>query len=212
MTKMTIQQVHDEQTRRMAAGETTYNNLSSAAVGAGQFMEPLAQVRAMFASQGRAFDPTKVKFTEELQNQLILDLAKRKRGVDVSKSLTEADMKILGDEWASFTPSLGQTTRTASQSLSAYNENLKEAKKLRPTSSINLFDLFKSGSNPDGVASALNGQSGQMGMSSFMLPTTIVNNYNTVAGGGSDNDDSFSTGFPSFAQGFIVPFSMDALK
>ncbi len=93
MTDMTMQQVHDEQTRRMAAGETTYGRHSSAAVGAGQFMTPLAQVRAMYKSQGKDFDPTKVKFTEELQNQLMLDLAKRKRGVDVSKPLTLAGMK-----------------------------------------------------------------------------------------------------------------------
>ena len=132
MTDMTMQQVHDEQTRRMAAGETTYGRHSSAAVGAGQFMTPLAQVRAMYKSQGRDFDPTKVKFTEELQNQLMLDLAKRKRGVDVSKPLTLAGMKKLGGEWASFTPQYGQTSRTASQSLGVYNENLGEARKVPP--------------------------------------------------------------------------------
>jgi hypothetical protein len=132
MTDMTIQQVHDEQTKRMNAGETTYNGLSSAAVGAGQFMTPLAQVKAMFASQGKEFDPTKVKFTKELQNQLILDLAKRKRGVDVSKPLTIADMKILGGEWASFTPQHGQTSRTAVESLRVYDENLGEARKAKP--------------------------------------------------------------------------------
>ena len=132
MTKMSIQEVHDEQTRRMAAGETTYNGLSSAAVGAGQFMTPLEQARSMYASQDREFDPTKVMFDENFQNELILDLAKRKRGVDVSKRLTEGDMRTLGGEWASFTPQYGQTSRTASESLSAYNENLGEAQKVTP--------------------------------------------------------------------------------
>jgi hypothetical protein len=132
MTKMTIQQVHDEQSRRMAAGETTYNGLSSAAVGAGQFMTPLEQARSMYASQGREFDPTKVMFDENFQNELILDLAKRKRGVDVSKRLTEGDMRTLGGEWASFTPQYGQTSRTASESLRAYNENFEEARKVTP--------------------------------------------------------------------------------
>ena len=132
MTKMTIQQVHDEQSRRMAAGETTYNGLSSAAVGAGQFMTPLEQARSLYASQGREFDPTKVMFDENFQNELILDLAKRKRGVDVSKRLTEGDMSTLGGEWASFTPQYGQTSRTASESLRAYNENFEEARKVTP--------------------------------------------------------------------------------
>ena len=79
---------------------------------------------------------------------------------------------------------------------------------------LDILKNFSSSSNPDGAASVLNGQSGMFSMGSqFMMPTTIVNNYNTVAGGsGSGNDDSFSTGFPSFAQGFIVPYSMDALK
>ena len=71
---------------------------------------------------------------------------------------------------------------------------------------------FSSSSNPDGAASILNGQSGMFSMGSqFMMAPTIINNYNTVAGG-SGNDDSFGGGFPSFAQGFIVPYSMDALK
>ena len=41
-------------------------------------------------------------------------------------------MQVLGGEWASFTPQHGQTSRTASESLSAYNENLEEARILKP--------------------------------------------------------------------------------
>ena len=80
--------------------------------------------------------------------------------------------------------------------------------------SLETFKNFSSSSNPNAAASLLNGQSGMFSMGSqFMMAPTIINNYNTVAGGsGSGNDDSFSTGFPSFAQGFIVPYSMDALK
>ena len=89
MTDMTLQQVYDEQTRRMNAGETTYNGLSSAAVGVGQFMDPLNQARAMYAARGQEFDPTKIKFDQRLQNELLLDLAARKRGIDVNKTLTK---------------------------------------------------------------------------------------------------------------------------
>ena len=52
MTNMTLQEVYDEQTRRMNAGETTYNGLKSAAVGVGQFMDPLTQVKEMYQGQG----------------------------------------------------------------------------------------------------------------------------------------------------------------
>ena len=95
MTDMTLQQVYDEQTRRMNAGETTYNGLSSAAVGVGQFMDPLNQARAMYAARGEEFDPTKIRFDERLQNELLLDLAARKRRIDVNKTLTKADFDIL---------------------------------------------------------------------------------------------------------------------
>ena len=50
-------------------------------------------------------------------------LAKEK-GVDLNKPLTEADMKKLGSVWASLTPQYNQTSRTASDSLKVYQENL----------------------------------------------------------------------------------------
>jgi len=133
MTEMTLQEVYDEQTRRMNAGETTYNGLSSAAVGVGQFMDPLNQARAMYAARGEEFDPTKIKFDEKLQNELLLDLAARKRGIDVTKPLTLADFEILQKEWAGLGTFHGQTKRTTADSLRIYQENLKEANENKPT-------------------------------------------------------------------------------
>ena len=52
-------------------------------------------------------------------------LAKEK-GVDLNKPLTEADMKKLGSVWASLTPQYNQTSRTASDSLKVYQENLQK--------------------------------------------------------------------------------------
>lgn len=127
MTDMTLQEVYDEQTRRMNAGETTYNGLSSAAVGVGQFMDPLNQARAMYAARGEAFDPTKIKFDEKLQNDLLLDLAARKRGIDPSKTLTKEDFDVLQLEWAGLGTYHGQTGRTTADSLRIYQENLREA-------------------------------------------------------------------------------------
>jgi hypothetical protein len=93
----------------------------SAAVGAGQFLYPEQIVREM------GMDPDKVKFTPELQNQMILYLAKKKRGVDVSKELTGTDFKILQKEWSGLGSYYGQggdLGRTGK----LYAENLKEAR------------------------------------------------------------------------------------
>ena len=126
MTEMTLQELYDEQTRRMDAGETTYNGLSSAAVGLGQFMDPLNQAKGMYASQGKEFDPTKIKFSKDLQLQLILHLAKKKRGIDVSEPLTIEGLSELQKEWAGIGPFHGQTKRTLEESLQIYNDYLKQ--------------------------------------------------------------------------------------
>ena len=126
MTSMSLQELYDEQTRRMNAGETTYNGLSSAAVGIGQFMDPLNQVKGMYASQGKEFDPTKIKFSKELQLQLLLHLAKEKRGIDVSKPLTIEGLNELQKEWAGLGPFHGQTDRSLEESLRLYNQFHKE--------------------------------------------------------------------------------------
>tara|TARA_B100001250_G_scaffold292451_1_gene254070 strand:- start:9680 stop:11395 length:1716 start_codon:yes stop_codon:yes gene_type:complete len=127
MTNMTLQEVYDEQTRRMNAGETTYNGLKSAAVGVGQFMDPLTQVKEMYQGQGRLqeFDPTKIKFDKNVQHELLMDLAKRKRKINVSKELTKQDFDILQQEWASFGPYHGQTTQTTTETKARYDEILK---------------------------------------------------------------------------------------
>jgi hypothetical protein len=121
LSQMTVNEVVAEQKRRLSAGEATYGRYTSAAVGAGQFMKPEQTVMAM------GLDPGKVKYTPELQNKMILFQSQWARGVNPSKRLNENDMRILGGEWASFTPQYGQTSRTASQSLSVYQKNLREA-------------------------------------------------------------------------------------
>ena len=132
MTEMTLQEVYDEQTRRLNAGETPKFRdaegkvKTSAAVGIGQFLDPLTQAKKMYAARGEAFDPTKIKFDERLQNELILDLASRKRGIDLTKPLTLAEFKILQKEWASFGPYHKQTGRTLEETLRVYQQNLKE--------------------------------------------------------------------------------------
>ena len=129
----TLQEVHDLQTLFLKDPQSKFTDLSgkvqnSAAVGAGQFIDPLEQTRQMYEARGEQFDPTKIKFDEELQNQLILDLAARKRGIDLSKELTKAEFDILQNEWSAFGPNNNQTTRTLDQTLRVYQENLREAR------------------------------------------------------------------------------------
>jgi hypothetical protein len=121
LSTKTVMEVKQLQEKFLAEGKGRWKGGKSAAVGAGQFLYPEQIVRAM------GMDPNKVKFTPELQNQMILYLAKKKRGIDVSKELTAADFKILGKEWAGLSEyhgqggSLGRTGRL-------YTENLKEAR------------------------------------------------------------------------------------
>ena len=68
-----------------------------------------------------------LKMIERLQNELLLDLAARKRGIDVNKTLTKADFDILQMEWAGLGTYYGQTKRTTADSLKIYQGNLKEA-------------------------------------------------------------------------------------
>lgn len=66
------------------------------------------------------------KFSPEIQNKMILALA-RQGGIKI-ENMDESQMKKAGNIWASLTPRYGQTTRTASQSMSVYRKNLQEAK------------------------------------------------------------------------------------
>ena len=217
MTDMTLQQVYDEQTRRMNAGETTYNGLSSAAVGVGQFMDPLNQARAMYAARGEAFDPTKIKFDERLQNELLLDLAARKRGIDVNKTLTKADFDILQMEWAGLGTYYGQTKRTTADSLRIYQGNLKEASANKPkVSGVNptpkdlQWWMQQTGSDTSSLGpqaspllgpNALNSQS--MFATGAMTLPPIVNNITNNYGANQQTSpgDSNSVGSPFDATG-----------
>jgi len=121
LSKLTANQVADLQRKFLKEGRGDYSGGKSAAVGAGQFMEPENVVSAM------RLDPTKEKFTPELQNKMILFLAKKQRGIDVSKPLSINDLRVLNEEWSGFGPRYGQTKRTLQQSLDIYNQNLREA-------------------------------------------------------------------------------------
>jgi hypothetical protein len=127
LSQKTVSEVKQLQEKFLAEGKGRFYDQgqrkwrSSAAVGAGQFLEPEQVVREM------RMDPTKVKFTPELQNQMILYLAKKKRGVDVSKELTAADFKILGQEWAGLSEYYGQGG-SLGKTAKLYEQNLKEAR------------------------------------------------------------------------------------
>ena len=117
----TVTEVKQLQEKFLAEGKGTWRGGKSAAVGAGQFLYPEQIVKEM------GMDPSKVKFTPELQNQMILYLAKKKRGIDVSKELTAADFKVLGKEWEGLSEYHGQGG-SIGRTGKLYTENLKEAR------------------------------------------------------------------------------------
>jgi uncharacterized membrane protein YgcG len=127
LSQKTVSEVAELQKKFESEGKGKFYNQSkgkwdsSAAVGAGQFLWPAEVVEKM------GMDPAKVKFTPELQNQMILYLAKKKRGVDVSKELTAADFKILGQEWAGLSEYYGQGG-SLGKTAKLYEQNLKEAR------------------------------------------------------------------------------------
>ncbi len=121
LSTKTVMEVKQLQEKFLAEGKGNWKGGKSAAVGAGQFLYPEQIVREM------GMDPNKVKFTPELQNQMILYLAKKKRGIDVSKQLTAADFKVLGKEWAGLSEYYGQGG-SLGRTGKLYAENLKEAR------------------------------------------------------------------------------------
>jgi muramidase (phage lysozyme) len=131
LTEMTLKELYDASKvggtnrlpQRLGGGIIPYkkDQYNSSASGAAQLMP--GTLKSLVDSGTFSWDQ---KFSPELQNQIILYLAKR-RGIDVSKELTAADFKVLGREWAGLSEyhgqggSLGRTGKL-------YQENLKEAR------------------------------------------------------------------------------------
>jgi hypothetical protein len=103
ITGSTLKQIYDEQTRRMKSGEATFEvdgeNVTSTAVGAYQFMNPLHDVEKMYKAQNREFDPSKIIFDAKLQNELAIWQIDKKRGVNPMDILSRRDFDKLGKEW-----------------------------------------------------------------------------------------------------------------
>ena len=95
-------------------------------------------------------------------------------------------MKILGGEWASFTPQLGQTNRSAQQSLDVYNQYLKQLQGVQPPKKLS-----------NGNVSVINVPGQQIAQAPPRpRPLVSTNSPNgssspTVAFYGSSNPDSF---------------------
>ena len=129
ITKMTGNEVMQEQLRRLKAGETPKFTdafgvtSTSAAVGAGQFMKPEQVMIDM------GLDPATTKMTPEVQDAMILHLAMNTRGVDLSDGIDMAEMERLGKEWASLTSYHGQKDITPQESIDRYNTILEGIRK-----------------------------------------------------------------------------------
>jgi hypothetical protein len=121
LTTKTVSEVVTLQKQFLAEGRGKYKGGQSAAVGAGQFMEPEVFTKSM------GVDPSKQKFDEEFQNKLIVYYAKRKN-IDLNKPLSKKDFDSLQTIWSGLGTYYNQTTRTSGQSFDLYKKNLEKVK------------------------------------------------------------------------------------
>lgn len=121
LSQRTVMEVAELQKKFLREGRGKFSGGTSAVVGAGQFKYPEQVVMAM------GLDPNKEKFTPELQNKMILFLA-RKRGIDPTKPLSRKDLEILNKEWSGLGPFYGQNKNTIEGSLKIYQQELKTFK------------------------------------------------------------------------------------
>jgi murein DD-endopeptidase MepM/ murein hydrolase activator NlpD len=122
LSQKTVSEVVELQKKFLKEGRGKFRGGTSAVVGAGQFRYPAEVVAAM------GLDPSKEKFTPELQNRMILFVAKEKRKVDPTKPLTKKDIQILNEEWSGLGPRYSQTKRTIDQSFQIYQRELAQAR------------------------------------------------------------------------------------
>jgi hypothetical protein len=131
ITEMTGTEVMIEQKRRLASGEaysftdSTGRRQRSAAVGAGQFLKPEQIMLSM------KLDPDKTKMTAEVQDQMILHLARKTRKVNEQDGIDGPEMERLGMEWAGLTSYHGQRNISGAQSIQNYNNILNDIMKER---------------------------------------------------------------------------------
>lgn len=112
----------------------------SAAVGIGQFLEPENALKKYLG-----LDPEKTMFDEKTQTALIIAIALKKHGVDLTKELTKEDIEKLNPEWSGLGPFYGQTTRTIGQSQDIYRDYLKQIKEIQKKQSQPMKDASKPG-------------------------------------------------------------------
>jgi hypothetical protein len=127
LSQKTVTEVAELQKKFLKEGRGIYPGGESGVVGAGQFKYPEQVVLEM------KLDPNKEKFTPELQNKMILFLARR-RGIDPTKPLSTKDLQILNKEWSGLGPFYGQNKNTIEGSLRIYQKELEIAKSSTPAS------------------------------------------------------------------------------
>lgn len=148
LTKKTFAEVAALQKKFLAEGQGQFYDKKarkmrqSAAVGIGQFLEPEQALKDYLG-----LDPEKTKFDERTQTALIIAIAAQKRGVDLTKPLTQEDLRKLNAEWAGLGPKYGQTTRTIGQSMKIYQDYLKQIKEIERKKTTPMTDASKPGAS-----------------------------------------------------------------
>ena len=149
LSKMTVNEVVQEQKRRLRSGEATYNGITSAAVGRYQMMYPEE------AAKAAGFDPATTLFTPENQDRMVIaKYLKGQAGLtqeQIDGPLTPEIIDKLAPVFASFpnlfgpdakgrvgtnTSYYGQGGKSESQLMKKYQELLKKSQPTpQPTTS-----------------------------------------------------------------------------
>jgi len=137
LTSMTINEVVQEQKRRLSNGEATYGSYTSAAVGAYQMMEP--EVFAVKAG----YDPSTTKFTPEVQDRMAI-AGYMKGQARMSQSQIDAPISReqiaqIAPVWASLPMMNGQSrynqpVKSFETLQAVYNKSLGQGGGLNPVS------------------------------------------------------------------------------
>ena len=130
LSKMTITEVVAEQRRRLASGEATYGQYTSAAVGAYQIMKPEE------AAKTAGLNPDTTKFTPDVQDQLAVeaflkDQAKLSQA-EIQAPISKKQIAKIAPVWASLPKedgksAYGQPVKSYGNLEGVYNQNLGTA-------------------------------------------------------------------------------------
>ena len=223
LSKMTINQVVQEQKRRLASGEATYGQYTSAAVGRYQMMYPEK------AAVAAGLDPSKDLFTPE--NQDLMVRAKYLEGQagltdeEIEGPLTDSTIDKLAPVFASFpnlygpdsegrdiqgTSYYGQGGKSATELKERYIQEVQKLKSSTTessTSTSNTSSNLSGNQSPQPANVSMNTNSNNIRNSTNISPPVATASMTSIGGLGGGETPSANTTSSSDSQSRVIAFS-----